>query len=135
MVSFLPVEFTVEGDPVPQGRPRFFRRGSSVGVYDPPKSKAWKKLVADTAIAHGCKPLDGPLKVTLMFYLNVPKSVKDGQPHTKRPDVDNLGKGALDALTGICWHDDSQICLLVIEKAYAVCESTGVSVEIKEYVC
>lgn len=128
VVSFLPVNFTVEGDPVPQGRPRFFRRGSSVGVYDPPKSKAWKKLVADTAIAHGCKPLDGPLEVTLMFYLKQPNSMKDGQPHIKRPDVDNLAKGVLDALNGICWHDDAQICMLVIEKDYGVWPDVNIEI-------
>jgi hypothetical protein len=30
--------------------------------------------------------------------------------HTKKPDGDNFIKAVLDALTGIVWVDDSQVC-------------------------
>jgi Holliday junction resolvase RusA-like endonuclease len=31
-------------------------------------------------------------------------------PHTKRPDLDNLVKAVKDALSGIVWRDDCQVC-------------------------
>jgi hypothetical protein len=40
----------------------------------------------------------------------------DGYPHTSRPDGDNLDKFLFDALTGVCWKDDSQIVWLLRSK-------------------
>lgn len=123
------IKFSVEGNPVPQGRPRFFRRGNHVGAYDPAKSRVWKKLVADTASAHGCKPLDGPLYLSAHFRIQRPKTMTVIEPHYKRPDIDNLIKALKDALTGICWHDDAQVCFLITSKTYS--DTPGVDVEIK----
>jgi Holliday junction resolvase RusA-like endonuclease len=39
--------------------------------------------------------------------------------HVKKPDRDNLDKAVLDALTGIFWHDDCQVCSGSIEKRIA----------------
>ena len=36
--------------------------------------------------------------------------------HTKKPDADNLIKGVWDALDGIVWRDDTQICVVIAEK-------------------
>jgi len=38
---------------------------------------------------------------------------------TGRPDVDNCSKLALDALNGIIWKDDAQVCQLNIVRRYA----------------
>jgi Holliday junction resolvase RusA-like endonuclease len=38
--------------------------------------------------------------------------------HTKKPDCDNLAKSILDALNGIAYDDDSQICSLTVHKFY-----------------
>ena len=40
------IHFKIEGKPVPQGRPRAVRMGAGVRMYDPPKSKAYKRVVA-----------------------------------------------------------------------------------------
>ena len=39
--------------------------------------------------------------------------------HRKRPDLDKLVRGVLDALTGYAWHDDAQVCEIVARKFYA----------------
>jgi Holliday junction resolvase RusA-like endonuclease len=52
-----------------------------------------------------------------------PKSMKKTAattPHTKKPDIDNLLKAVMDALTDIkIWRDDSFVCLTHSSKWYA----------------
>ena len=49
---------------------------------------------------------------------------------TKKPDSDNIIKIILDALNGICYHDDSQVCKIYFEKKYS--EIPKVEITIKE---
>ena len=51
---------------------------------------------------------------------------------TKKPDSDNIIKIILDALNGICYHDDSKICRIYFEKKYS--EIPKVEITIKEIV-
>ena len=54
-------------------------------------------------------------------------------PHISVPDVDNLFKSVADALKGIAWRDDSQVCACSIEKWVAAGgESPHVRVCIEE---
>jgi Holliday junction resolvase RusA-like endonuclease len=39
--------------------------------------------------------------------------------HTGKPDRDNLDKSVMDALKGLAWVDDQQVCAGFIEKWYA----------------
>jgi Holliday junction resolvase RusA-like endonuclease len=56
--------------------------------------------------------------VVLQHYFSAPSRFKsegsrleqDGLPYAKRPDFDNLAKLINDALNGVAWLDDSQIC-------------------------
>jgi len=62
------------------------------------------------------EPLDGPLRVDIVFVLPRPKNkVLKTKPmprylHTIKPDRDNLDKAVMDALTGLLWRDDCQVC-------------------------
>jgi Holliday junction resolvase RusA-like endonuclease len=128
------VSFFVPGDPVPQGRARSFKLGNGIGHYDDPKSKAWKKVVAQVAGLQKNRWCgDGPLSVTILFYMPMAKSAKSIF-HLKRPDIDNLSKAILDALNEICYKDDSQIVELTVKKTYAKgLNNTGAQVVIMEY--
>ena len=61
----------------------------------------------------------------MKFIMPLPKSShrKRNPPaeqwSTKKPDVDNLYKGVADAMEGIAYVNDSQICHLAIEKKIA----------------
>ncbi|MCK5132378.1 MAG: RusA family crossover junction endodeoxyribonuclease [Candidatus Sabulitectum sp.] len=130
------IQFFIEGAPVAQGRPRFARMGNFTKVYDPKKSKDWKEYVLKVAKSKlGKAPLlEGPLEMTLVFWMPRPKSLpKKVIHHIKKPDVDNLVKGVKDALSGFCYGDDKQIIELHAVKKYAlVGEPGGVDVAIRE---
>jgi Holliday junction resolvase RusA-like endonuclease len=127
--------FEIYGNPVPQGRPRAFRRGGYIGMYDPKPSKDWKETIRWQALKQNPKIFLGALKMKLTFLLPRPKSLpKKVVHHIKKPDCDNLIKAAKDALKGICYKDDSQIIEIYAIKKYAVpgLEKTGIVGEIEE---
>lgn len=131
------IKIIIEGEPVPQGRPRATRIGKMVRMYDPPKSRKYKQDVAwQTKSQFKGKPLEGALKVHVDIYRQIPKStsvIRTKRKENKeirpivRPDLDNYLKSVFDGLDGITWKDDSQIVSLSSEKYY----STNPRVEIK----
>jgi Holliday junction resolvase RusA-like endonuclease len=113
------ISFTVYGDPVAQGRPRFTTVAGHAKAYDPEKSKSYKEMVrAEALTVRPAIPLDGPLSLTVKVYRSIPKSfskkkteaAKRGEirPITK-PDLDNVLKGVKDSLKSVIWRDDSQV--------------------------
>ena len=114
------IRFTVPAVPVAQPRPRAVAFNGSARVFGAPKShavhafKASCRLAAERARPWPSPPLLGPLAVELTFIMprpKLPKKAGAGRlPHSKRPDFDNLEKAAVDALTGLTWKDDSQLC-------------------------
>lgn len=123
------VQFTVFGEPVAQGRPKFSTAGGFPKAYDPAKSRDYKDYVRLAAAEHAPKvPLEGPLGMVLTVYRSTPKSfskrkaslaeVGEITPTTK-PDVDNYLKGVKDALKGIIWRDDSQVVEVYARKRYS----------------
>lgn len=131
--------FTFEIEPVPQLRPRVSSRGGYVRVYDPPKVKQFKSLLRSLAVNQCTRPpLLGPLSVSLTFYRPVQKSISQSERERRlsneskpvvKPDTDNYIKSTLDALTGVLWHDDSQIVKIVGEKRYGDHPKITVSVK------
>lgn len=152
------IRFFVPGIAQPGGSKRGFairRGGKRVGgkmvggeftgkiatVDANPKAKDWKALVALVAqqAHHGRPLLTGPLCVTLTFHRPRPKvhygnnglkSWAEREFPTGRPDVLKLARAIEDGLTGILWHDDSQIVAEHIYKVYR--DAPGVEVEVEE---
>ena len=123
------IKFTVPGQPVAQGRPKFTTIGGHARAYDPKKSVDYKKIVAYHAMQHKPKQLlEGELEVEILIFKECLKSFSRknmelaelGQlrPITK-PDADNYAKGPLDAMKGIIWKDDGQIVDLIARKFYS----------------
>ena len=112
--------------PKPTPRPRIARRGNKSIAYYPKEYQIYKdhlKMLAELI----CKTkYKGPLKMEVIFYMPIPSSLskkkKDelrGVWHIKKPDCDNLAKGVKDALEGIAYDNDSQVCELMIRKIYS----------------
>jgi Holliday junction resolvase RusA-like endonuclease len=132
-----PVSLIVYGDPVPQPRPRITTRGSFAHAYTPKKHPvhAYRRRIMDAVPAHLPGLVDcfaGPVAVSIAFHFARPVSQlrKDGSPKPSaplypRPDVDNLAKAVLDALTDAgAWGDDSQVVSLKITKKWSVTAHT-----------
>ena len=61
------VTFTVDGNPVAKGRPRFAKRGKFVQTYTPQKTKDYESLVMDAAsnAMGSSEPLETPVAIYL----------------------------------------------------------------------
>ena len=136
------IHFRIDGTPVAQGRPRATTVNGRVKMYDPPKSRAYKKqveLIGRSYMAKNqLKPLTGALRVTIQCYFKPPKSyskkrlkaIESRQElYTKKPDADNLGKAPTDALNKICFEDDAQIVEKIVTKQYAQEDYTEITIE------
>jgi len=141
------VRFLIDAEPVPQPRQRHAvgKHGKMAGVvmnYIPKNHPIWVfkdvcRLRAKQA--YQGKPLEGPLRVHLLFLLPrpgrliwktrlMPRAWAPG-----RPDIDNFEKAVLDALSGHLWADDSQIVDLHSMKMYSSGdEEPGVEVMVEE---
>ena len=124
--------FTVFGEAIPQGSAKAFQprykdgtpAGRIIVTSDNPRLRGWRQLVAETASAalEGTGWHTGVDAIALVatFYLPRPKALgAKTKPHLTRPDVDKLARAIGDALTGVCWHDDSQVVDLRVQKVYA----------------
>lgn len=130
------IAFTVIGHAEPQGSTKAFNvpgKRYPVVTSDNPNLKDWRHLVAYTAQQHARGgPMYGGVHVTLAFALRRPKSLpKSTRQHLKKPDIDKLARAILDALTGILFHDDSEVVRLEVTKRYAALDAApGVAITI-----
>ena len=135
------VDFFVAGIPKAQPRVKAFVRGGHAGVYTPDSAESWKQAVRRETVANAPESVVAhPVRVSLDFFLTRPKAhhkrdgtVKSNSPiwHCKKPDLDNLIKAVVDAITDTqrVWMDDSQICQISATKSYAL-NASGCSVRI-----
>lgn len=103
-------------------------------------TKTWMGVVSYHARQHyRGDPLTGAIKVDFIFTMKRPKNhyrangqLKDWAPlfHTSAPDRTKLMRSTEDALTGIIWKDDSQVCSGNAQKIYG--EKPGVEILIQE---
>lgn len=129
-----PLHFVVDLAPVAKGRARSrvvkAKGRTFVSHYTPPETRAWEATVAryGRAAMAGREPITGPVELLTVFLLPVPASWPDWKRRlalegqvvpTTKPDWDNLGKAAADALNGIAWVDDSQVVDCFTRKRYA----------------
>jgi Holliday junction resolvase RusA-like endonuclease len=122
--------FTIPGQPVAKGRPKFARRGAHVVAYTPEKTASYEnlvKLAASTAM-RGIEPTARPIALQVTLNLQVPASWSNKRRAaavagticaTKKPDADNVLKGIKDGCNGIVWKDDAQVVDIRLQKRYS----------------
>jgi Holliday junction resolvase RusA-like endonuclease len=110
----------IQGDPptvTAQQKGVFVRGGKPMFFTKKKVADAQDALVAQLRKFAPRKPIDFPVLIKLKFAFRVTKSRPYERVHGVRPDIDNLAKGALDALVPAGWlADDSLIDQLVVEK-------------------
>lgn len=115
-----PKQMRVIGTPKAQPRARATARGKFARVYNPKTADGWKQaiLLASQSKNLQKKPFLEGVHLRLLFLMPKPKRPKCSVPVGK-PDLDNLAKAVMDALTKAgWWKDDAQITTLVVDKQY-----------------
>jgi len=128
------LNFFAEGIPRPQGSKRYLGNGRFVEASD---VKPWRAAIANAVFTEWVRTgddqaFDGPVKVTAVFYMPKPKTVKRLFPSVA-PDLDKLQRALGDALSVDCkaLADDSLIVEWSSFKVYpAPGEPTGVRVNV-----
>jgi Holliday junction resolvase RusA-like endonuclease len=120
------LEFTVHGDPKPQGSKRgFVTKTGKVAMVEMAgvALKSWREAIAWTARGEAAKQnwevTDQPITMEVIFYMKKPQKPKFVLPAV-RPDIDKLLRALLDGLTQAktVYVDDSQVCILQASKTY-----------------
>lgn len=132
------------GLPAPQGSKKYVgqsRSGRGILVESSAKVKPWRQCVHAAAVnaRNGAAPLDGPLRVRMIFTLPKPKSApKTRQTFPCRlPDGSKLQRSTEDALTDAgVWTDDARVVEWVGAKRYPnegpdALEAPGVVIEVE----
>jgi Holliday junction resolvase RusA-like endonuclease len=96
---------------------------------------AWAWQAAQGRVLSGALAVDilsgRPVPKTAVAHLKIGSRailLKDCPPAVGRVDVDNIAKGALDALNGVLWKDDAQVADLRVRKVYTDCPRTEITV-------
>jgi Holliday junction resolvase RusA-like endonuclease len=121
------IEIIIPGDPIPKHRPRFTRHGRTYSD----QSEIMKNVSMIISSQHNAnKPYKNPVKLSAVFFMPIPKSISkkkksmiNGTPHIKKPDIDNLLKFYCDCMvkSGNIIIDDSVIAEIYATKIYSLC--------------
>ena len=125
------VKFTVLGQPVGKGRPRFSRRGPNVVTFTPEETVNYETLIrTEYRLQCGNTKFsdDAMLDMRVFAFYAIPASKSKKKQAAmlsgairpaKVPDADNILKAASDALNGIAYKDDRQIVDAQVRKFYS----------------
>lgn len=121
----------------PMGAVRMTNRGKFV-KGNAQRYLSYKKQIAwQLSAQHKGQPITTACRVNIIFCMPIPASYSKkkkaelpGRPHDKKPDIDNLIKGAFDAANGIIWADDNRVIEVKALKVYA--EQPGIILEVTE---
>lgn len=122
--------FTICGDPVGKGRPKFSTRNGFPQAVTPQKTVNFENLVR-LEYESQCKGIyfksEDALRLTVDVFRSVNKGVSDKKKSQmilgiirpgKKPDIDNIIKAIQDALNKVAFDDDKQIVEVVVRKFY-----------------
>lgn len=119
-------KFTLLGQPVGKGRPRFSSRGRYPVAYTPKATRDYENALKAEAIASGIKMNKGLSGLLVLAHRRIPKSwsakkrkAMDGKRCDTKPDADNILKIVMDALEGIAWKSDQSVAWVSCEKLWS----------------
>jgi len=124
------VTFEVPGQPRGKERPRWTMVSSTAIVYTPRNTRGYEDMIRTYYQVKNLHKFEKgeALEVSAIAYYKIPTSAKKGHKvlmlkgemlPTKKPDIDNIIKIVLDALNGVAYYDDSQVCRVNFMKMYS----------------
>jgi Holliday junction resolvase RusA-like endonuclease len=130
MINFTVFADAEQGKSIqPAHRPRIVKRGRHASMANDPRHDEWMAWIGFKALPHRpAQLLEGPLKLTIDFYLPKPKSTKSRVP-ISRPDLSNYVKAAEDAMNGILYVDDARIIEIHARKLYGLPSRVEITIE------
>lgn len=102
--------------PVPKARPRVTSRGT----FTPKGTRDFERVLKFSAKQKWQRPmLEGPLgcQIIICIERETKAAMKRDLPCVK-PDLDNFAKAVYDALEGVAFKNDSQVCYQEHSKVY-----------------
>ncbi len=134
------IKLTIPGPPKGKQRPRICRVNGRSMAYTPKETIEYERLVRTsyTAVFKVKFERNLPIEISILALYSVPKYVSRKTKElmlngrlfpTKKPDADNIIKVILDALNGLAYRDDVQICRVYFEKMYAEIPETKVLIK------
>lgn len=133
------LEFALPIVPTPQARPRVAVRFGHGVAYKTARQKANERTLEAMLAPHRpAAPIAAPLALEVTAVLPIPKSAAKKAREDmaagklwpgKKPDLDNLLKNLLDAMTRLrFWTDDALVCSIRADKRYGVnpCWKVGI---------
>lgn len=128
--------FEVIGKITSKARPRI----TKYGAYTPKNTKYYENYIKLSFVEknRNREVLEGYLKVDIIAVFQPPKStskknydkmLKGEILPAKKPDIDNIAKVVLDALSQLAYKDDNQVVSLNMQKIYGVREKLIVTIE------
>lgn len=131
------IAFDVIGLPAPQGSKRHVGGGRM--IESSRNVRPWRDAVAAEAATHATRCLTGPLTLTVVFRLPMPKSrpaawrTAGVAASTRQPDLSKLVRSTEDALvTSGLIGDDALICELIARKVEVHQAWTGCTIHLTE---
>lgn len=127
------VVLTINGEPRAKGRPRVAQ-----GRLIPDNSTAAEEVhIANLGrkAMQNRSPMVGPIRMRLEAVFEMPFSWPqkirnlERLEHVSKPDLDNIEKLVLDALNGVVYLDDAQICEVIKRKRYGLGPRVEISLE------
>ena len=124
------VIFEVPGQPKGKERPRWTMVSNTSIVYTPRNTRDYEKMIKTFYKINNFKSFkkDEALEISAIAYYQIPKNTKKSHKllmikgeilPTKKPDIDNIMKVVLDALNGVAYFDDKQVCKVNFIKMYS----------------
>lgn len=99
--------------------------------YKPEKLKqARKTLITHLRPFKPDKPIEGPIKLEVIWRFSKGRKHKHNEWKVTKPDTDNLEKMLKDCMTEVgFWLDDAQVVVEHVEKLWSD-DPTGIAIEI-----
>ena len=138
MIITRKLEFTVPGEPIGKGRPRFVR--ATGRTYTPERTASYENLVRlmyCQAYPDRRVPIESAVEIIIRAFFRIPESWTKKKKaaalsgellKTTKPDLDNIIKSVCDGLNGVAWTDDAQIHTINASKDYSATPRVEVSI-------